>query len=558
MRGDECRINEGVTDAYNLKFTTDFDVWADVACGSMKGGVAVVKGLLKPEGETQILKEIKTIFSKVPEGDIWSDANSLKVREEIRMVDELSPKQLSDYQHKKLRALLRYAVEYCPFYRELYKGIDIEKCHVTDLPPINKRMMMDNFKDIVTDAKLNLSEIRSYLEKLNTSKVVYQDEFVVGATSGTTGTPGIFCYNFEEWRRVVLSNIRGMDKVNEMEAEGLIGPDGGKGEPQKLVMITAPNYDSLSAITISHLPQWLSTTKILSTLSSTEELVSELNSFKPDILCGHTSRLRDLAYEQLAGRLNIHPERISPFAEHVSDSVKNLLENAFGGEVFIRYQASEVMNIAWDCKKHEGLHLNSDMVILESVDENYSPVPVGTRGDKILVTNLYNYTQPLIRYEISDIVTLSTRKCSCGAPFPLIERVEGRNDAILKFKAKGNNTVKVYPYEIERALSEIHNLHSFQLIQKNKDECLVRFVAIKDEKTVGKMIVTKIKDEVFKVFNVDPDVKVTVKNVTEIPRDAKTGKFRNIINELNAVTWGYTKEQTNLIGRMANWIRKKV
>jgi hypothetical protein len=67
-------------------------------------------------------------------------------------------------------------------------------------------------------------------------------------------------------------------------------------------------------------------------------------------------------------------------------------------------------------------------VIVESVDEHHQPVPHGTAGAKVLVTNLTNYAQPLIRYEVPDRITVSPDICRCGRPFTTIARIDPRSD----------------------------------------------------------------------------------------------------------------------------------
>ena len=80
------------------------------------------------------------------------------------------------------------------------------------------------------------------------------------------------------------------------------------------------------------------------------------------------------------------------------------------------------------------MHVNADWALLEVVDENNEPVPDGETGAKVLVTNLANYTQPIIRYEIGDMITMATEPCGCGSNLPLIDHVEGRDSDVFEIK----------------------------------------------------------------------------------------------------------------------------
>jgi phenylacetate-CoA ligase len=74
------------------------------------------------------------------------------------------------------------------------------------------------------------------------------------------------------------------------------------------------------------------------------------------------------------------------------------------------------------------MHLSDDLVIVEAVDAPGQPVPAGLRSHHVYVTNLFNPLLPLIRYEISDEVTLLDEPRACGSAHQRIADIEGRND----------------------------------------------------------------------------------------------------------------------------------
>src|SRR5207244_2415039 len=98
-----------------------------------------------------------------------------------------------------------------------------------------------------------------------------------------------------------------------------------------------------------------------------------------------------------------------------------------------------------DCASHRGIHVFEDLCIVENVDSSNRPVPPGSRGDKILFTNLLNYTQPLIRYEVTDMLTMSGEPCPCGRPFSLISGIDGRLDDVLYLESIDGGEVPVHP-----------------------------------------------------------------------------------------------------------------
>jgi phenylacetate-coenzyme A ligase PaaK-like adenylate-forming protein len=119
------------------------------------------------------------------------------------------------------------------------------------------------------------------------------------------------------------------------------------------------------------------------------------------------------------------------------------------------------------------MHVNADWAILEVVDENNQPVPDGCKGAKVLITNLANYVQPIIRYEIGDIVTMATEPCGCGSNLPLVAGVEGRDSDV--FWIPGDEgTRAISPAVFDTAIARIVDVREFQIVQEAADRFRIR------------------------------------------------------------------------------------
>jgi phenylacetate-coenzyme A ligase PaaK-like adenylate-forming protein len=79
--------------------------------------------------------------------------------------------------------------------------------------------------------------------------------------------------------------------------------------------------------------------------------------------------------------------------------------------------------------------------------------------------SLTNRVMPLVRYEISDVVTMATEPCSCGLPFWRIAQIEGRNEEILRFKKRGGGVVDVLGHRLRSALTGTNGVRQFQFAQ---------------------------------------------------------------------------------------------
>jgi phenylacetate-coenzyme A ligase PaaK-like adenylate-forming protein len=112
------------------------------------------------------------------------------------------------------------------------------------------------------------------------------------------------------------------------------------------------------------------------------------------------------------------------------------------------------------------MHLYEDLVIAEVVDEKNQRVPPGTVGAKILVTVLFSRTQPLIRYEMSDSVSLSTERCDCGLPFGLLSGIDGRAEDSLVMRTRAGGDVVIHPNVFHRLMEPLH-VGEWQVIQED-------------------------------------------------------------------------------------------
>ena len=184
--------------------------------------------------------------------------------------------------------------------------------------------------------------------------------------------------------------------------------------------------------------------------------------------------LKIIAKEVEHNRLSINLIKLVSYAEILYPEVKNYLIKIFKCPVHEIYKCTEGA-IAISCK-HGNLHINEDLVLVETLNSDGTQTPIGEPCQKLLVTDLHKKTQPIIRYELNDIITISSQKCECGSSFRIIESIQGRADDI--FWAKNITTNEwqyIFPDYIRRAVitsSEI--IDEYQVIQNSPDDILVR------------------------------------------------------------------------------------
>src|SRR5690606_25431630 len=124
------------------------------------------------------------------------------------------------------------------------------------------------------------------------------------------------------------------------------------------------------------------------------------------------------------------PRSVIVGAEKLYPFQRKLIEEAFAAPVFETYGSREFMLIAAECDRHEGLHLTSEHLLVEILDEDGRPTPAGEAGN-VVITDLYNFGMPFIRYANGDRAIAGWSKCSCGRGLPLLRQVTGRRLDVL-------------------------------------------------------------------------------------------------------------------------------
>jgi phenylacetate-coenzyme A ligase PaaK-like adenylate-forming protein len=201
-------------------------------------------------------------------------------------------------------------------------------------------------------------------------------------------------------------------------------------------------------------------------------LIDQLNAFQPAMLGTYASALVALTGEQEAGRLHISPLVISSGGELLTPAAQYRAEAAFHCLVTQSYAASEAAPLAMPCRQ-DRLHLNSDWFLTEAIDAAGQPVPPGSRSDALLVTNLANYVQPVIRYQLGDSVVVSNEPCQCGSSLATIS-VEGRTDEILRVPRAGGGEAVLLPMAIATVVEETAGVGRYQVVQTARDALSVR------------------------------------------------------------------------------------
>lgn len=321
--------------------------------------------------------------------------------------------QLERYQQHRFHTLRAYTYRNSPFYQRFHHGLFDKP--LEELPVLTKSLVMENFDDLVTDRIVKLDDVRGWLNQ--TPDHPFLGRYWVICTSGTSGHPGIFLFNSQEWAAVLASFARGQNfagvSINLLARH-------------RFAFVLSPGSHHMTNRVGKTMRSPWANLLYLSATDSLSSIVDDLNAYQPQVLGTYAKWAGMLATEQLSGRLHIQPQWVFCSGELLSRSTRQQIEEAWGVNPFNDYAATETAVIAAECKEHAGLHIYEDLLILENVDENNRPLPDGICGDKVLVTVLFSRTLPLIRYAIEDRVTIDSVVCACKRPFRRITSIQGR------------------------------------------------------------------------------------------------------------------------------------
>jgi phenylacetate-CoA ligase len=205
------------------------------------------------------------------------------------------------------------------------------------------------------------------------------------------------------------------------------------------------------------------------------EHVGRINRFQPVCIEGYVDALYEIARMAQSEHLSVaSPRCIVSGASTLHPHMRNLISRVFGAPVFDRYGSREAGAIASECERHAGLHVLGETGLVEVVDEDGNEVEPGSAG-RILVTNLWNMTMPLIRYDIGDRGVRGPAECACGRPYPLLQKILGRSEASFRLPDGGVVLPEFFIHVIGVEFAG-RGVAKFQVVQEALDWITVRLV----------------------------------------------------------------------------------
>lgn len=379
-------------------------------------------------------------------------------------------------QAARLRQLLAQAQADSPFYRA---RIGTQPVPLQALEPVSKAELMRHFDDWATDREITRVSVDAHLADPERLADAYLGRYLVWTSSGTSGEPGIFV---QDERSLAAYDALDALRLRGIGAAAAAWPAWAFGQRFAFVAATGGHFagvasiERLRRIAGAALPamQWMMpTVRSFSVQLPLQRLGEQLQEFAPTVLITYPSCADTLAQAQGEGRLRLKLSEVWVGGEQLGAEQRTRIRAAFGCTLRNAYGASECYAMGWECAAGR-LHLNHDWVILEPVDRELRPVPPGEASHSVLLTNLANRTQPLLRYQLGDSVRFLSERCVCGSAFPAFE-VQGRADHTLQMHDAQQRSVALLPLGLSTAIEEGAQVTRFQVLRTSAERLQLRF-----------------------------------------------------------------------------------
>jgi phenylacetate-CoA ligase len=177
---------------------------------------------------------------------------------------------------------------------------------------------------------------------------------------------------------------------------------------------------------------------------STGELIAWLLRKRPRYLTTLPSIAQEIALHPDAALLRqAGIAAVVGVSELATESARDAVRQGLGCEIFAVYGAGEVGAVALQSPVDTSYLACDETTLVEIVDESGAPVAPGETG-RVIVTGLYNYATPFIRYELGDYARRAATPCPSGRTLGRLERIEGRRRNALV----GAGGHRIWPHEV--------------------------------------------------------------------------------------------------------------
>lgn len=418
--------------------------------------------------------------------------------------ESFSKNQWAAYETAQLKKILLHAFKEVPYYQEKFKQAGLTENVLQNMEPASLNQLPITSKE---DVRLyGTTSMMANMREKNGS---------FHSSSGSTGTPVQICYSDSMHQRYFalsearIKNWAGLSKHN---SRGMIGGrrvvTNGAGKPPFYRYNHFEKQVYFSAYHISP--------------ANIKDYFDAFKKHSIDYMTGYAMSNFILARMfKEAGLVPPPLKAVLTSSEKLTTEMRRLLEEVYQCKIFDSWSGMEYCGLISECE-HGSLHISPDAGIIEVLDDNLQPTPIGEIGT-VYCTGFLNYDQPLIRYKIGDQIVLSNKQCACGRQMPVVEEIVGRIEDVVYGK-DGREMVRFHGIFVG-----LKTVKLAQVIQHSLDTITIKIVpdiqlAVEEKK----IIVARVQSQL-------GDVEVVIEEVDDIAK-TNNGKIKAVISTVKKLS----------------------
>ena len=333
--------------------------------------------------------------------------------------------RLRAWQERRARALVDVVRARSPFHRERWDGLPSSAWR--DFPVVDKAQMMAAFDTFTTVGVRRAEVMRLALDaEERRDFTASAGDCTVGLSSGTSGHRGLFLVSSAEqtrWAGTILARAI---------------PDLRPGHRVAFFLRANSRLYERTGSLVRF--------RFFDLMQPLNAVIAALTAFAPQLIVAPPSLLGLLADARENGTLRANPSRLISVAEVLEPQDRSRLERVFQVPVSEVYQCTEGL-IGVTCGQG-AMHVQEDVMVVQS-----EAVAQG-ESSRItpILTDLWRYAQPIVRYRLGDVLQLDARPCACGSTWQRIAAIEGRQDDLCRFPQRDDSLRIVFPDVIRRMI----------------------------------------------------------------------------------------------------------
>lgn len=406
--------------------------------------------------------------------------------------------QLETQQVHDLQQLLQHAQQTCPYYGQLWGEQGLDAGRVQSLDDFRRWPLITR------------DTIRQHRLKMRTTQPLQR---ITKATGGSSGEPLQFDLD-------TGSN----DRRTAMMYRGYGWAGGEPGSKQLYVwgshLGNVPTWKRWKADLHHCIDRHLILSCFEFTPAKMRSHLERWNRYRPEVVVGYTNPLYEFARFCEQHQLSpVPPQSIIVGAEKLHDFQRETLTRVFQAPVFETYGSREFMLIGAECDQHSGLHLSLENLLIEILDDDGQPTPDGEEGN-VVVTDLFNYGMPFVRYVNGDRAVAGFTNCACGRGLPLLNKVVGRQLDTLDTPDGRKIPGEFFPH----LLKEFPAIRRFQVVQEAVQRILLKLV-VDGGLTLADR--ERLLQEIYRCTGTEVEIQIQL--VDDIPL-TRAGKHRVVVH----------------------------